>query len=693
MTVVRIETGQRHRSAVEKAIARNRALNPTSPSFSADALRAALENIPDPTARDRQVVEFAFFIARTIRKLNEERLASRLYELHPRDRLELLLTAMTHEVLRIHARAVDAASSRAAAASVADQTQRMRGGLRLRSLEALESAVDAFAYIASEAYGELRDGDHSSAQRLVQGGFISEDLLRYINFAPDYRTLLEHWQLVLHAGYDIRRTGRTWIISQSRARSLRRAVGEIRKYRQTSGEIENFLQRWRRLGAVPPNPKGLSFAPVEAHDFRVGAHGYTFAIRQAPSASSFAEPAEIARIMLAFDSWKEELSAVEIDLQGRTCAQLFQAWYALRKLASDFVRATGTDGGPPDFSPPIFEAKLLTSYVSACLTCDREEAEARIAGITHPGNPRVELFSHPVLTISSSSVGLFVPGLLFADYERVLVQLIHQYVGGGADKGTRLARKGSLYEQTVRSSLCKAVERAAVPGWSVEPRPISFPEAKGRKGREFDLLVCFGKTLIVGEVKCSSHPADPNEIGERERLIDEAASQVKEQVEWLARNWHEFTARVRLPLQSNFDDQIIIPAVIVDGCYGAGFPIVDVPVLDGGELRHFIGNRTWPAADTGIPATSLVPLYEDPTTAEVNLRAFLEQPPSIMLYLESASTRRLDYKGATIEGNQIRIESHVVPLAVPDTRRLRHLGAVARTFRDRTNRLRRPVSS
>ena len=609
-----------------------RQLSPVSPKFEPNQLRTAASAAGLFPAFANHV-EFAVDISSWIAALDRRRKAHPFQAVRPSDRVLAMLAIATAEVWRIErdARSQLHEKGNTEIRSFIDAREILRHGLSLRSSEAIESIIDGFSYIVVDALHEskkkkpLRSGNASSLEEHT-----SQDLIEYVNFSTTYRTLLELWQQVLFRGLDIRRNGGGWSIEVPHERAVRSAVGETRKYQQTAHEIAQFL--------LSPRKAPIGIPQKRASQFKLDRETWTFRSDPLPNGAAPRYHEDMARLTCALHSWVGALADIPITESGPCCRDLLEVWFALRELAASFLEnSMALDGMPPSW-PLSVEKATLEAHLQDVLP-QAQHVSHCIDLLTHDSELLTELYGHPLMPLETGKLTLFVPGLLHADFERVVVRWLARYLGSQAGSST-YDEKGNIYESRVRKQFRAAASRAALSAtWKVEPDAIHFAAKNGGGEREFDLLVLAGHHLFVGEVKCSYHPADPREIADRENLIDGAVRQVQDQVAWVRTNWARFRNRVQLPLPAQASDCMITPFVVVDGCYGSGFAVNDVPVIDGVEFCQFIMSNTWPPA----PATGSIMLYKDLSAALGALPSFLSDPPIVAIARSGTQSRTLKF--------------------------------------------------
>jgi hypothetical protein len=642
-------------------------------------------------------VEFAIWTAKAIASLDAKRVAHPFHRLHPGNRLLILLALVNHEIWQFqrHARE-QVADPRTGSRSTVDAFQTLRTGLKLRSHEAIESAIEGFSYVVSDALRELKATDDVDTVWADIDDLNDLDVVEYINFGTSYRVLFERWQRVLFLGSTIERQFTKWRITTDVDRGKRAAVGEMRKYRQVDAEATRATLRYERAKRPIREVSGVRLPRLITFDFALGEETWTFESRRAD-----AEPTDVDRLLaahveVAMYTWIAEMAGTAFDSSGTTCKNLLETWLVLRELAESFMAQSINGAGVAPLEPFLVGREFLCSHVALALECSCEEAGTRLTCLTHDGRPLTELYGHPLIRMDPELLAIFVPGLVHADFERVVVQWLLRHLDERASTITLekpYALKGHIFEAFIRRMLQEGAARAALPGWAVEPDAIRFDQNAARAGREFDLLVTFGKTLIVGEVKCSAHPSDPTELAVRENLIETAVRQVRDQVEWIRQNWMEFRERLSIPLAADLASYRILPVVLLDGCYGPGFAVDGVSVIDGQELRAFMLSGQWQTGNGKTDSFGTVDLYHGAEEAEAALPAYLEQPPIVSKYLMDCRMRDLAYSGDDNPREKIVCRDYVVRPNRDIATTKKQIAMIAADFKVRVSRARSEVGT
>ncbi|MFT9323610.1 MAG: hypothetical protein ABF537_05525 [Acetobacter sp.] len=640
--------------AVEKLIRQGgKKLNPFSSHFDPDSLRATAEEkglLNDHSA----LIEFGIEMSGFVQKLNSALQSHSFQAAHPTDRVSRMLVLASAGLWHVEKRARNQLElgKPTAIRSFLDVEETLQYGQVIRSSELIEGVIDSFSYIVIDAFNEIKQSKKFEGYQKISD-FDQEDLNEYINFSNCYRTLLELWQNVLYRGLEIKSENLQWFITVPKDRAIRHAVGETRMFRQTAHVIKQFIN-----STEISQQKILVTIPQSiASDFRFDGQTWTFKSETILSDESTYRKETLARLYSSLHSWVGSLAFEKIDDSGLRCLDLLEIWIALRELTKSFLDWSVQKDDEPPSEPLTLKRELLEKHLAQGLNKNREDISRCLDRLIHDGNLLTELYGHPLLELNPSEITIFIPGLLHADFERVLVRWLARYLGtSGKDL---YKNKGKIYEEYVRGKLGGAIARAALKdAWQVEPAAVHFPAKVAQKEREFDLLLSIGRLLLVGEVKCSIHPCDPREVADRENLIDEAIVQVRDQVQWIRQNWTLFRNRVKITLPLQLKDCEILPIVILDGCYGTGFAVDDIPVINCIELCQFITSREWPAGQT----EHKFELYRSLDGALTVISDFLRKPPLVQCAVEGTQSRELDFSNPNLSSH-IHFRDVILPFS------------------------------
>lgn len=624
-------------SAFEEAIRHSNKLNPLTPAFSQDKLISAFNRLQSPSIRDMAIRDFAIWVDFSIKSLLSRLRQSSLMSLPADSRLTSLINFSSQEFNRVLSDPELFRKQRSDSKKphrLRHDLLTMRSGLVITAQEFLENTIDAISPAIRDSLLEIERG------KGIEYGLHKPpdtEVRDYLDCAIIYRTLLEFWQKVFYGGYDVQASPDGWQIGRDRAHAIREAVGQERRMIQDENHLRNMMRRGEEELQTERSKTNIRFPAWVPDSFVAQPDGITVQLRQRDGRDLDYDKLETARVISAHHTWIAKLSQLTLHgVAGLTGRLVLEGWLLFRRIVYTYNNINNYNPNIILVECPTLKRDSLLSTLSSALQVEPDLANYILELLSHRGESDRDLWSHPSLSLARNRVSLYTPALIFADLERVFNQLLKLNL-----PNKRYGEvKGHGYEQHVRDMVSDAIANTTpLPDWRVDGTSVKFED------REFDLVINLDQILLIGEVKCSAHPADPYEVADRERLIDKAAEQGAAQVAWLRSNWERFRKRSTLGLSSRVDDYIIIHVVIVDGSYGSGFPINDTPVLDSTEILSFILSDTTAIAQHQVSRIPIFPikLYASSVEAARVLPIFLRNPPLIDFYSQCCTERELLY--------------------------------------------------
>ncbi len=195
-----------------------------------------------------------------------------------------------------------------------------------------------------------------------------------------------------------------------------------------------------------------------------------------------------------------------------------------------------------------------------------------------------------------------------------------------------LDRRGGAFEQFAREEVRKALVSRRTREIVAGVLEHSFRLATGNH-EQVDLVMWFGRHLLIGELKCSFFPDSPYDWHRHGENLRKAARQAKRKAEAVRDELLAVTERIE-GLQGRTTSLNVVPLVLVNSAAGAGTPVDGVAVVDlrivrlyftQGYLERFVEV----APDGGRKVGEVVPFYDSAATAETNLPTYLLSPPQV----------------------------------------------------------------
>lgn len=198
--------------------------------------------------------------------------------------------------------------------------------------------------------------------------------------------------------------------------------------------------------------------------------------------------------------------------------------------------------------------------------------------------------------------------------------------------GLDMDRRGEAFETHVREILGRSNRLAS---FELVPRSITL-EANGVE-EEIDLIVRVGKTILIGEVKCSIHPTEPMEVHNyfHSRLYP-GADQAFRKAEFVKENFGAFLSKVGFE-EIDEGNHRVVPVVVTNLSLGVGHSFNGVPVVDLFVLQKYIGDgvvehNIYLDEHGNSIAQSRERLYTSEEEAERAIESYLKDPPQLRHY-------------------------------------------------------------
>lgn len=274
----------------------------------------------------------------------------------------------------------------------------------------------------------------------------------------------------------------------------------------------------------------------------------------------------------------------------RTLQSVVDVWVHLSVLAVQIDENLHTSEDIDDWAALIRLAPLIDRtqlIASLCQCCEYNESEIMTAVdlLTWKGkSPQEDLWAQPLVAVEEQYV-FPVSAFLTAS----LTRNIDCWMGKIDPKDTR---RGKLFEQDLVRVLEECRNGNLVMKENLRYTSAVEPNYHGNK-EEIDLTFSFGNALVVVEArsrKTSITPLDyENEMYDSNGLVHKTKQAIRKTA-FVREHLVRFT-RDYYPHLSDVREVEVIPLVIVNGQFHAGYPLNGVPVIDPALLMHFLRDR------------------------------------------------------------------------------------------------------
>lgn len=625
---------------------------PTSPSFCPIAYQAVFDSLGRPTKHEIWTRDFGLWVDRGIKKLHQAWKTAPLQHLPPEIFISAVSQAITEILLRDALIAVDRAKALNAITPgnhfhrLPQQVRiRLASGLSLTTQELAESVLEALQNILAQPILSLRKtlksyppefcNDTLSRDQITN---ITTDL---INIGTAYRSHIDLWERVRSGCWSVHRAFGKWYLRPRSDKVQVIEVSRARKQMQDEGSAHSLLSEiLSGERDFPPLPR------VHVTNFRIQ-DGY-WDLDMGPMEDNMRLIEEAVIIHDNVHSWIKHLLGKEFPKSNGICGKMIlDLIMAIRRLANDFHEYCISTNEVA--APLILKHTCLIKYLNKALGWSNSKIEKSIQYITHDGGIDTEFFGNPLIQFPQNRYLILTAAVSSPNLERVLDRALKKYLHNNEYKN-----KGYFYEEFIRKRLV-TLQRAphfARGLWKIWPHALNVHA--GSDNNEIDLLLILGNTLYVGEIKCSSHPFDPNEIGQRLELAEVAARQAIDKRAFLLKNWRIFVKETNNFLPYDPSGLTINVFIIFNGSHSSGFSFSGVPVTDIGLLSSYLTSDPVVPLIRGQEGGIAITLYSDKQSFERNFDKFLAHPPIIDLYTSRIKSRILPYRHAPLlEGEVI----------------------------------------
>lgn len=317
------------------------------------------------------------------------------------------------------------------------------------------------------------------------------------------------------------------------------------------------------------------------------------------------------------------INGVKLDL-------LVSAWELLHSLAEALAARMPTDSEITElrdlwqFAPAIPRTKLC-ELLAKNLLIPYDRAGAILDFLTFSKDHSEELWARPLVQLDNSTL---VPVLTCLSYPNPL-RMIEKWMKYG---GLKLQERGEAFESHARQQVQATLKSSRmIRGSGVCQHRYKLKSSKDTPG-DIDLIVWFGNTILIGEVKCNLFPARASEFHNYFDDLEKAGRQIvrkaavfKDQTDEFWRN----IAKCEPP-----DDTRIVPIILSNLPLGAGMKFNGVAATDLFILERFLGDGFLERFAIFDPASGFqggqkLEFYATAEEAETLIEKYLADPPQL----------------------------------------------------------------
>lgn len=317
----------------------------------------------------------------------------------------------------------------------------------------------------------------------------------------------------------------------------------------------------------------------------------------------------------------------------RSLQIVLDIWVHLSVLAVQIDESMHTNDEITEWSKlihlaPQFERSNLIAALMQCCKYSEEEIIDALHLLTWRGeSPQEDLWVQPLVSIEDNYI-FPLSAFLTAN----LTRNIDCWMAKIDPKDTR---RGKLFEKDMVRVLEECRNGNPVMKKHLRYTSAIEPNYSGHM-EEIDLTFTFGNLLIVVEArsrKTSITPLDyDNEIFDSNGLMHKTKQAIRKSA--FVRNHLEYFCQDYYPHLLREEEVEVIPLVIINGQFHAGFPLNDVPIIDPALLLHYLRDREvrFMAEAPYDKHQYGIPLWETLEEAQTRFKEYLSHPTLIKIY-------------------------------------------------------------
>lgn len=461
-----------------------------------------------------------------------------------------------------------------------------------------------------------------------------------VNICGTYRLLESLWHDCLWNGYGFTVTeggpGFTAapITEQSGLDAAWRTLSEYRREILRGSRIATALMSLRRSD---PDEKFRSVPCRLVISIERDAKGHVFGLAAAneAQAADIAEQAFLALDEIRHEPYEHVLDQPMSKLRGSCVRQLIAAWLVIRSISTT---ESTTDAEPRVVSSEslisftcVYSHEEINNVVSAALSVGIEEARGLVNFMLFDGSRQQTLWTHPLIRLPSGGVCLLSFAIKHANLRYVLERWLKILE-------VNVSKKGNPFEEKVRQRLMSGRRSNALAGnLQVLQSRFKFRAVTGgHESEEIDLVMIFGKTVVLGEVKCSITPTESVDFFKNRNIISFAVNQIKTKADFVGRNRGAFVKAlakrgVAVPEDFKTIQVVVVNNPIYVGRVVDGVPVVDLLVLER-YLEGFIAESGRFDKDGVLVAEHVLIFYRNIDEAQLNFERYLNGLPQLRFF-------------------------------------------------------------
>lgn len=407
------------------------------------------------------------------------------------------------------------------------------------------------------------------------------------------------------------------------AREHARAIGEFRRQAMLESESWSLDRQWRAL--EPEVRAGWSSYP-RICGLKADGHRLSLEVNVAADDGDRL-PTERLLTRLAHEGYYAGVFQEPLpQLAGVSVLTLLRVWEFLSPLGRLVNERFPHPAGEPETEEeyeifaPVLRFDELHAALSTHLRLTAAQAKAVVKVLTFTDRITDDLWLRPLVCLSADEYTVMVPALVMPNVLRSAEYWMRQ---GGLD----LSLRGPALEKHIRGEIGRVCQ---LPGVVIVPH--SIPIRTSELETDIDLVIRFGDTVLLGEVKCDFTPDGSSDYHWLGGTIADATWKLERKVEHVRANFDWFVERSGLRglrLENVKIVPVIVSNLLVSAAYPNRIPVVDVRILrqffaQGWHTRMAIQER-----DGSVRRAQRHFYYTTTAQAEAVLESYLRNPPHV----------------------------------------------------------------
>ncbi|QIH09011.1 MULTISPECIES: hypothetical protein [unclassified Pseudomonas] len=301
------------------------------------------------------------------------------------------------------------------------------------------------------------------------------------------------------------------------------------------------------------------------------------------------------------------------DARNQTMRNVLNVWSHLAVLAAQIKEATVSGAAPEQWDELLaFAPKLrrddLVDHLVRCTNMIVDDVKIVIEMLSYDASSiQDDLWSQPLLVLDEY-ICFAISALLTASIERNFDIWLKRIDPKSDHRGKLFERDILNVLQECRSNNPILAEHLC---WTA---PMKF-RYEHKKYEEIDLTFAIGNLIVIAELRSRRTPITAldyhNELSDLNG-IETKTNQARRKAERVRENLQAFCDKY-YPLLSGRNDLAVLPLVIINGQFHAGYPRNGVPVLDTHLLKHFLKDaqgRFYGSIEGDADHMYSIPLYD-----------------------------------------------------------------------------------